>query len=239
MCMMSLGRVKSLILYVNLRIKWYNLHVKFISIFLQFFLSPFSLSSLCLYLVCFFVVVVAIYTLSARPKLLKWIWFDDVTLLILLVLLFRLGLFILLLLAFNLNLFVLMLLPATAAPHDGGVDASDMVDACEKWYAEFCTEVQLPSSFDLMNNGCSILRPLSQPPKFILSQWPLFGNRFLRNVPIRIHISFAGKRMEWKKNMQNYCIGLTNLDCVKWLLSLLTHTRRLDACSELNSWIYW
>lgn len=126
----------------------------------------------------------AIYTLSARPKLLKWIWFGDVTLLILLMLLFRLGLFILLLLAFNLNLFVLEFVVVDAIVNGVVDEASDMVDAWEKWYAEFCTEVQLPSSFDLMNNGCSIPRPLSQPPKFILSQWPLFGNRFRRIVPV-------------------------------------------------------
>lgn len=128
----------------------------------------------------------SIYTLSARPKLLKWIWFDDVKLLILLVLLFKLGLFILLLLAFNLNLFVLEWLAIVVAMVDGVVNddaGSDIFDAGEKWYAAFCTEVQLPSSFDFMNNGCSMPRPLSQPPKFILSQWPLFGNRFRRIVP--------------------------------------------------------
>lgn len=141
--------------------------------------------------------ILVIYTLSARPKLLKWIWFDDVTLLILLILLLWVGLFILLLLAFNLNLFVLELvllctippppppiapLAADPAAASNGVVAVGAVDGV-KWYAEFCTDVQLPSSFDLINNGCSIFRPLSKPPKFILSHRPLFGKRFRLDVP--------------------------------------------------------
>lgn len=165
-------------LYVNIRIKWYNLHVNFKS---SFYFFHFIVSFLFYSVLFHSVHIDSIYTLSARPKLLKWIWFDDVTLLILLELLFRLGLFILLLLAFNLNRFVLIL---AAAVHNGVVDASDWLDAGVKWYAEFCTEVQLPSSFDLMNRGCSIFRPISQPPKFILSQWPFFGNRLRRNVPV-------------------------------------------------------
>ena len=136
------------------------------------------------------ILFLVIYTLSARPKLLKWIWFDDVTLLILLMLLVWVGLFIVLLLAFNLNLFVLelvLLLPTVplAVGPTAGSNGAGTVGAVDgvKWYAEFCTDIQLPSSFDLINNGWSIFRPLSQPPKFILSHRPLFGKRFRLDVP--------------------------------------------------------
>lgn len=84
-------------------------------------------------------------------------------------------LFTLLLLAFILNRSL------SAADLRLAVDAADIWPA--NWYAEFCTEVQLPSSFDLMNNGCSMLWPLSQPPKLILSQCPIFGKRVRRTVP--------------------------------------------------------
>lgn len=177
-----------------------------------------------------FVVVVVIYTLSALPKLLKWIWFDDVTLLILLILLFRVGLFILLLLAFNLNLFVLelvLLLPTPPPPPpppiaplaaNNGVVADGTVGGV-KWYAEFCTDVQLPSSFDLINSGCSIFRPLSQPPKFILSHRPLFGKRFRLDVP--------ANQIETRKKKKRRKI---NVNILIWKVLMIKGKR---------NWYYW
>lgn len=208
-------------------IKWYNLHVKYF-FFLRLFSSvvfPFAIHQFAaqchsttnpipfnhnhwLLLALFISFIHVIYTLSARPKLLKWIWLDDVTLLILLILLLWVGLFILLLLAFNLNLFVLELAllqpplpiaPLAAAAASNGVVADGAVDGV-KWYAEFCTDVQLPSSFDLINNGCSIFRPLSQPPKLILSHRPLFGKRFRLDVPANLKTNRAMRNNQKDKS---------------------------------------